>query len=373
MDRYPVLTAGRPARPDAPPPAPRARWSPWLMALGLASLATSVVIVAVTLGQGPGGEPPAAPSDSPERRAVAVAYVDVEGGVRPLFPVAPGRVIEAPVPEGKEVEEGTVLLRIDDALAKAKLRAARYELQAAEEKLVQARKLVPQHEKSVESQKSAVAAARLNLAAMVSLRDRAKRLYDTNVGGSKEELDAANSKVEGANEEIRGAQALLDRSMLLDPKSAVRLAETDVAGKKEAVEAAQLLVDQCRIPAPCKGVILRRLVNVGEMLGPTRTRPAIEFCPSGDRIVRAEVEQEFAGRLRVGQKVHISDDITGAGDWNGEVSRISDWYTQRRAVLLEPMQYNDVRTLEVIIRLKHDPKNALRINQRVRVKLDGAD
>jgi hypothetical protein len=35
------------------------------------------------------------------------------------------------------------------------------------------------------------------------------------------------------------------------------------------------------------------------------------------------------------------------------------------------MQYNDIRTLEVIIRLKHDPKNALRINQRVRVKLDG--
>lgn len=374
MDRLPVLSAGRPARAEpAMPPAPQARWTPWLMALGLASLATSVVLVAITFGPYSAGDTSTPAPESSDRRAVAVAYVDVEGGVRPLFPAAPGRVTDAPVPEGKEVEEGAVLLRIDDSLAKAKLRGAKLELRLAQEKLVQARKLVPQHQKVIEMQEGGVAAAKKNLASMVALASKAKRLFENNVGGSREDIDAANNKVEEANELIRGAQARLDRDKMLDPHSAVRLAETDVEAKKEAVEAAQLQVDQCRITAPCKGVVLRRLVNVGEVLGQTRNRPAIEFCPSGDRIVRAEVEQEFAGRLRLGQVVRISDDITGSGDWPGEVSRISDWFTQRRAVLLEPMQYNDIRTLEVIIRLKSDPKNALRINQRVRVTLDGAD
>ena len=149
------------------------------------------------------------------------------------------------------------------------------------------------------------------------------------------------------------------------------MATIEVDGKKKQVEKAQLGVRECTIFAPCKGVILRRLVNVGEVLGQTPNRPAVEFCPSGDRIVRAEVEQEFAGKLFVGQKAEITDDMTGSGEWHGEVMRISDWFTQRRAVLLEPMQYNDIRTLEVIIRMKPDAKNPLRINQRVRVKLAG--
>ena len=71
------------------------------------------------------------------------------------------------------------------------------------------------------------------------------------------------------------------------------------------------------------------------------------------------------------QHVDVPKVLTGAGGWQGEVVRISDWYTQRRAVLLEPMQYNDIRTLDVILRLKPDAANPLLINQRVRVRLAG--
>ena len=52
---------------------------------------------------------------------------------------------------------------------------------------------------------------------------------------------------------------------------------------------------------------------------------------------------------------------------------VSKWYTQRRDIRLEPMQFNDVRTLEVIIRLDDQGTSALRINQKVRVKIDGAE
>jgi hypothetical protein len=52
------------------------------------------------------------------------------------------------------------------------------------------------------------------------------------------------------------------------------------------------------------------------------------------------------------------------------VTRLSDWYTHRRSILLEPMQFNDVRTLESIITL--DPgQPMLRIGQRMRVTLGG--
>jgi HlyD family secretion protein len=101
--------------------------------------------------------------------------------------------------------------------------------------------------------------------------------------------------------------------------------------------------------------------------------PALHFCPSGDRIIRAEVEQEYAGRVKKGQKATVQDETTGAGKWTGVVIGVSRWYTQRRDIRLEPMQFNDVRTLEVIIRLDDEGSSPLRINQRVRVKLDGAE
>ena len=92
------------------------------------------------------------------------------------------------------------------------------------------------------------------------------------------------------------------------------------------------------------------------------------FCPGGRRIVRAEAEQEFARSLTIGQSASIRDDSSGEGSWTGHVIRISDWYTQRRVIMPEPLQYNDVRTLECIIEMDAG-QPALRIGQRVRVTL----
>ena len=86
---------------------------------------------------------------------------------------------------------------------------------------------------------------------------------------------------------------------------------------------------------------------------------------------REKLEQEFAGRLAVGQPAVVEDDGGLGGTWRGRVSRISDWYTQRRAVLQESPQRNDVRTVECLVAL--EPEQApLRIGQRVRVWINRA-
>ncbi|MFO0876196.1 MAG: hypothetical protein U0840_02395 [Gemmataceae bacterium] len=374
MDRFPVLTPTRPAIMEkAPLPNTASRWTPWFMGLGLLSMGVSFAIAGLSISPLARPSTPTPPPSQSERRAVAVAYVDVEGGVRPLYPALPGRVVEANVPEGKEVDEGTVLLKVDDALAQARLKEAQVDLQAAREKLVQARKLIAQHKTRVIMQKAALDAANRKLEAAEAQARKARRFFQDKVGGTSEDVESANKLVAEAQAGVRVEESRLELAQSMDPQSAVRMAQLEVEAKQEQVQKADVGLRECALTAPCKGMILRRLVNVGEMLGAARSRPAIEFCPSGDRIVRAEVEQEFAAKLHIGQKATISDDITGSGEWRGEVLRISDWFTQRRAVLLEPMQYNDIRTLEVIIQLKNDAKNVLRINQRVRVKLDGAE
>ncbi|MFM7148398.1 MAG: HlyD family secretion protein, partial [Gemmataceae bacterium] len=295
-----------------------------------------------------------------------------EGGVRPLYPTIPGRVVQAPVPDGKEVEADTVLLQLDDSLAQARLNEAEVDLKAANEKLEQARKLVSQHETRKKMQIASLNAAKEKNAAAEAVAKKARRLFDQNIGGSREDVDGASRLVNEAKALVDAENARLDLIKSMDAEAPVRLAQLEVDAKSKQVEKAKVGVRECKILAPTRGMILRRLVNVGEMIGQIPNRPAIEFCPAGDRIVRAEVEQEFAPSLKEGQKAEITDEFSKNSKWEGEVIRISHWYTQRRTVLVEPTQFNDIRTLEVILRIKSGYSEPLRINQRVQVKFKDA-
>jgi predicted acyl esterase len=90
------------------------------------------------------------------------------------------------------------------------------------------------------------------------------------------------------------------------------------------------------------------------------------FAADEPRVIRAEVEQEFAAGVAVGRKVQVQDDVDARVVFAGTVQRVSDWFLQRRTVFQEPTRYNDARTVECVIALEpeHPP---LRIGQRVRV------
>jgi multidrug resistance efflux pump len=302
---------------------------------------------------------------------VAVAYVDVEGGVSFLYPQQPGRVVAVLAREGQDVEKDAPLFRLDDTLARNQLAAARLDLQAAEQRLTQARRLVEQHAKKVEAQKAAVEVARREAEAAHLQAQKVQRNFDRRIGGTKEDVQAAKKLAEKADAGVRAEQAKLAALEAMAPVSAVPLAETDVQAKRNQIEKAEHGVRECTVTAPAKGTVLRSQVSVGEVLGPNPRKEAMVFCPAGPRVVRAEVEQEFARRVKEGLKARIQDDATGDGEWRGTVVRLSDWYTQRRSILPEPLQYNDVRTLECLIRL--DSQQGLRIGQRVRVTFEGGN
>ena len=175
-------------------------------------------------------------------------------------------------------------------------------------------------------------------------------------------MKALESAVEGETTKLNGLEAV-------DPYIGVTLAMNDLNARKARLSKAEYALKETTLVAPFKGSVLRINTSVGETLGPNPKLPAIMFCPSTKRIVRAEVEQEFAGKISLNQLALMQDDCsTSTQTWRGKVVRISDWYTHRRSILLEPLQFNDVRTLECIIDL--DPgQPILRIGQRVRVQL----
>ena len=377
MDRHPALMDPRTPMPE--PESRPARSIPWTFVwLGLLTLGVAGGIAYVALNPGKvlptSINSPAAngsSDDSKKDKAVAIAYVDVEQGITPLYPVRAGRITEVYVKEGDDVEKDQALVKVDDSLAQEQLAEAELALEGAKVRKKQAEKMAAQQKDAEQAQQKKVAIREAEVKEAEAHLAKAKRYYQERLGGSVEDVRIAEETVKKAKAAVEAEQAELRRIEHLDVTIAVEAAEVEIKAKERQIKKAKLDLTNYVLRSPGKGKILRTFVNVGEALGSNPQRPAMEFAPAGERIVRAEIEQEFAGRVRAGMKAKIYDyDASNEHVWEGEVARLSDWISKRRSQLFEPMQFNDVRTLEAVIKLKEESKYPLRIGQRVRVVLE---
>jgi multidrug resistance efflux pump len=296
---------------------------------------------------------------------ICFGYVDVLPGITALYPTYPGRVSEVAVAEGEDVSVGAILVHLEDRLPRARLDEAKAVVEAARAQLAQAREVAEQHQARIAQLQAAIEA----LKHRQSAAELQRGYYDDLRGQfSEKDLNVARENVKEAAALLKAEREKLKELLLHDPTVAVRRAEAEVNVMQARLAQAQETLEQCTIRAPSAGTVLRVLVKPGDMLGTATRDPAVQFCPKGLRLVRAEVDQEFAGSLILGQKSAIQDDTKSGATWHGKVIRISDWYTQRRSIIQEPLQVNDVRTLECLIAL--DPGQPhLRIGQRVRVRI----
>jgi multidrug resistance efflux pump len=305
---------------------------------------------------------------------VLYGYVDVESGVTPLYSLQPGRVVEVPAKENAKVEKDQVLVRVDDRLARRQLAEAKADLAAAEAQLAQAKKIPEQHALKVKQQESAIKTLQAKLeAGRLEAQDKQKRA-DSKVGGINDlQAKAFAREVESLVPTIQAEQDKLEELKLVDPEMQVRRAQAEVDARKAKADQAQLAVDECVVKAPEAGYVLQVLVSPGTVLTTQPTQPAVQFWPaSKKRIVRAEVEQEFAGRVRNGQAVTVEEESGRNNRWDGKVERLAKWYTQRRVGQSDTMRIgnSDVHVLECIVELAVDPASeAPRIGQRVRVRV----
>ena len=364
---------------DRPPSSPEFRVRPWFprrvlffVVLGLAVLAVSVIGTGWMLRSHAGDARDEGPP--PEiSKVIGFGFVDVEGGVVPLRAEQPGSVLRMPVKENQFVEKGTLLLELDSKLARAKADEARADLEVAEAKQRAAEDLPGSLDEEIAAQEDVIVAAEKEVEAARDRAAKAARMVKIGApGATREDHQAALKLVASAEAMVRVQKAKL-RGLKLRKKQTKALidqAKHQVAAKKAQLQQATDVLGQFVIKAPADGTVLRISVSVGELIGPTRPEPAMIFCPGRpeDRIIRAEIEQEFAAKVKPGMHAVVQDDARLTGKWEGEVKSVSDWYAHRRSLLLEPRQFNDVRTLECIIKLKPG-QPPLKIGQRMRVTL----
>ncbi len=352
--------------------------SPWArrwrtsiaVSLGLLSLAASFTIAAVTLRSH--ASPSSAPSASAPIDEVpwySLGYVDIDGGVTPIYPLQLGRVEKIVVHENQPVKAGDPLFYLEDTVPQLKVSRAKAGVEEAEAQLKIAQSESDALDKKIAAQREGVKAAETEVNRARALRDEKDKFRDNGIGG-KFEADNAKYLFDKAQQAVRVEQAQLAALEVLKGKTAgsVDLARANLKDKQALLAEAENAVKECVIRAPVDGTPLRILVNKGETLGGNPRHPAIEFKADGKLLVRAEVEQEFVEHVHPGQKVRVLDYVTEKECAQGKVASIAQWYAPRRSASPEIMMMNnDNRTLECIIHIDYRA-HEIRIGQRVRVQ-----
>lgn len=294
-------------------------------------------------------------------------YVDLRHGTAGLSPLRPGRVVKVLVGENDEVSQGAPLLQVDDETPRLIADEAAAALAAAEARLANAQRLPAQFQAKIAQQQDAIQAAIHRVAAASKNLDHKRNLHAKQLISSQE-LNVAESQAKEMEAVCRVEKEKLVELKQRDPSHDIEMARADTARLKVKLALARKDVDECTLKAPRAGTVMQVLVQEGEALTASRSQPALLFAPKERRIVRAEIDQEFTGKFKLGTRVRIEDDTSVAELGEGTITYLSDWFLPRRFHLQDPTMFNSGRTVECIIAIE-SPRAPLRIGQRVRIRL----
>jgi multidrug resistance efflux pump len=298
---------------------------------------------------------------------VGFGHFDVASGVLDVHATSPARVTRVCVVEGTAVQKGDPLFEVDDRAARRLLREAEAHLTLAKVRREDARSAASRH-KSLVAQEEAVIEAHVHvLAAARALWTRKADLAKKDLL-NKFEVQAAKEQVLQAEALLRAEREKLRELKLTQPANLVAAAEAEVSAAGARLEQARLNLEECVVRSPRDATVLRVRTTVGQWAGVRPELPALQLCPREERIVRLEIQQQYAGRIRVGDAASVEDDPATGRTWQGTVLRLSDWITRRRSRSLDPFELNDVHTLEVLICIHPEPQG-VRIGQRVLVRI----
>ncbi len=339
-------------------------------ALGFAILALGFGLNSAIRGSTPGT--PAAASSTPSLSTAASAQAAsawiaaapgrVEprnGEIRIGTPIL-GRVLEVLVQVGATVEEGELLVRLDDDEARARMAAAEYEAGARRQErdrlpATAGREDVRRAEDAVYAAERGVTGARFELDFAQAARRKGTGTAE-NVAQAKRRLDEAYDRLQRERLAFAAAQA---KPGLPSPSRA----ESMVSAGRSEVAIAEAILDKTRIRAPVAGTVLQQNAKLGEVVGPSPDAPLVVLGDVTSMRVKAEVDEADVAKVRIGQKAFVRSQSYPGREFEGTIARIAPTLAPPRIGQRGPRRPTDVEVIEVTINL--DGKVPLLTGMRV--------
>jgi HlyD family secretion protein len=295
---------------------------------------------------------PMPPAANGERQlewvAAAPGRVEPRSGQIHIAAAIGGNVAAVYAAINDKVAEGEVLIRLEDREARARVAAA--EAEAATRKrdrdaqpATAGREDVRRAEDAVYAAERAVSAARFELDDAI--------FADHKGSANARALSAARNRLADSRERVRHEQLALaaaqSKPNLLSPN---RFEAALIAGRAD-VTLAETLRDKTRIRAPLAGTILQINAKVGELVAASPEQPLIAMGDMSVVRVRAEVDEQDVGKIRMGQRVFVRSSAYPGRDFDGRVVEMAPSLALPRMGSRGARRATDVEVMEVLVHL----------------------
>lgn len=327
-------------RTPAPPPAPQNRTPKVLLLAVAAAVALAAMVffymfsspktisaaeVKVEKGGGSQGDTVLAVS------GYVVAHHKIAVGAKVM-----GRVKWIGVEKGDRVQQGQVLVRLEDEDFRAQSNQARANLAAAQARFDQLRTGSRPQEKLKD--RAGVLQAEATLRNAEAEYERTEKLHHAGVS-SKAELDRAVAQRDTARallEAARQSSAMTD----IGPRAEeIRAAQAQVQQMKATLDYAQTQLAATEIKAPVSGTVLQRIVERGEMVSPSsfgesgaRTS-VVALADLNDLQIELDISQADFARLKMGQRAEIIPEAFPNLKYTGFIAEIAPEANRAKATV----------------------------------------
>lgn len=230
----------------------------------------------------------------------------------------PGRIVELPVEEGQQVEQGALLARIEDADTRQKVRIDEASVRVRESDL--ALTLAGTREQEVKASQQTMKDAQADLDQKKLDNDRAKQLYSKDEI-SAQDRDLAATALKRAEAIFKAAQQRTNEAIEGSRKEDIAIAQANLNEAHENLGLSQVNLSYAILHAPSSGVITVRQVELGEVGAPGS--PVVTLADLDHIWLRAYIAETDLGRIHWGQDATITTDTYPGKQYRGRISFIS--------------------------------------------------
>jgi multidrug resistance efflux pump len=305
---------------------------------------------------------PTAPEDSAD--VYCTGYTDTASGLLMPHPslLGTGKVRAILVKTGDVVKAGKPLVQLEDRSAQDRLAIENQELETARARLANAREQASNDIKIIEQQNRVDRAAATCESLQLQYAE-AKKSAAENVA---RKADAQNAEIalRQAVKDKQAAEAVLAKLKSSDPNIALKEYEEALKTQMLKVKAAEsALEEDYVIRAPCDGTIVEINYQIGGPcplpFGDPSASRALVMRHDEPLIIRAEIDQECAMMVKIGQKTTITIHGASGSEYTltGKVEKLSTFMQKSRPHTLEPDQFANTWERECIIAFDLPAKN----------------
>jgi HlyD family secretion protein len=229
-----------------------------------------------------------------------------------------GRIADLPVEEGQQVEQGTLLARLDDADYKQKVRIDEAGVRVRESDL--ALTLAGTREQEVKASRQSMLDAQADLDEKKIDNDRARQLFAKDEV-SAQDRDLATTALKRAEAVFKAAQQRYNEAVEGSRKEDIAIARANLNQSSADLGFSRINLNYTTLYAPSTGVITVRQAELGEVVAPGS--PVVTLADLDHIWLRAYIAETDLGSIHWGQEATITTDTYPGKQYHGRISFIS--------------------------------------------------